>query len=563
MNFPSLLGWCRLLCHTAAILVLASSSAFPHDLTLGAHEASLDRREQKLLAQVQSLSSVASAPSRAPETCQLTIRLIDSETRRSLPGLVRIRKPDGTAVPLAGLVNRGTKLRDNHPAKEWFALLDAATVPVPQAQLTIEAFSGIETELAHVVADLSGKLGAEIEISLQPFSDAAGNGWFSGNTHLHLSGLTRAQADEYLWTLPRADRLDLVFVSYLERVKADRDYISNAYTAADLEHFGGKGLLFGNGEEHRHNFAGFGEGYGHVMFLNIGKLVRPVSIGAGIMGEGPDWPPLRRGITLARQQGATIIWCHNSFGHEDAPDWLAGMLQALNIFDGGSHGSYEETFYRYLNIGLKVPFSTGTDWFIYDFSRVYARLEQALTLENWLEALAAGRTFISNGPLLEFRLGDKQSGDTIQLAEPTDISILGRAIGRHDFKTIELIHNGRIVNASASHAIGGHFEADLHFDFAVNESGWFALRVPTGSATNEMGETLFAHTSPIYVELDGKPVFKKEAANALVADMESALAAIPANAKFDDDTQRDEVLNIYREAIETLRRRAAAVLLDD
>lgn len=485
MNFPSLLGWCRLLCHTAAILVLASSSAFPHDLTLGAHEASLDRREQKLLAQVQSLSSVASAPSRAPETCQLTIRLIDSETRRSLPGLVRIRKPDGTAVPLAGLVNRGTKLRDNHPAKEWFALLDAATVPVPQAQLTIEAFSGIETELAHVVADLSGKLGAEIEISLQPFSDAAGNGWFSGNTHLHLSGLTRAQADEYLWTLPRADRLDLVFVSYLERVKADRDYISNAYTAADLEHFGGKGLLFGNGEEHRHNFAGFGEGYGHVMFLNIGKLVRPVSIGAGIMGEGPDWPPLRRGITLA------------------------------------------------------------------------------LTLENWLEALAAGRTFISNGPLLEFRLGDKQSGDTIQLAEPTDISILGRAIGRHDFKTIELIHNGRIVNASASHAIGGHFEADLHFDFAVNESGWFALRVPTSSATNEMGETLFAHTSPIYVELDGKPVFKKEAANALVADMESALAAIPANAKFDDDTQRDEVLNIYREAIETLRRRAAAVLLDD
>ena len=62
-----------------------------------------------------------------------------------------------------------------------------------------------------------------------------GVGRFGGNTHLHLSGLTREQADEYLRTLPRADGLDLVFVSYLERAQADREYVSNGYTLADLE----------------------------------------------------------------------------------------------------------------------------------------------------------------------------------------------------------------------------------------------------------------------------------------------------------------------------------------
>ena len=383
--------------------------------------------------------------------------------------------------------------------------------------------------------------------------------WFSGNTHLHLSGLTREQADEYLRTLPRADRLDLLFVSYLERAQADRDYISNGYTLADLERLSGRGLTLGNGEEHRHNFDGYGEGYGHVMFLNIRQLVRPVSIGAGIMGEGPDWPPLRRGIAQARGGGATVIWCHNTFGHEDVPDWLAGLLHAHNIFDGdaATHGSYEDTFYRYLNIGLKVPFSTGTDWFIYDFARVYARLDRdkALTVANWLAALEAGRTFISNGPLLEFHAGKSEIGDTIAFPKAAGLSISGRAAGRHEFKQLELVYNGKVVHSVPNRAVGGHFEAALDFALTANEPGWVALRVPAKNMKNEMGEAIFAHTSPIYIHLGGKRVFKKDAAEALLADMETALKVIPAKAKFADEAQREDVLKIYREGIATLRQR--------
>jgi hypothetical protein len=100
------------------------------------------------------------------------------------------------------------------------------------------------------------------------------------------------------------------------------------------------------------------------------------------------------------------------------PNWLAGRLDAQNIFDGGSHGGYEDSFYRYLNAGLRVPFSTGTDWFMYDFSRCYARVEGELTPETWLAALRAGRTFITNGPLLEFRVNDSGLGDTIALDQP-------------------------------------------------------------------------------------------------------------------------------------------------
>src|SRR5690606_32444288 len=199
----------------------------------------------------------------------------------------------------------------------------------------------------------------------------------------------------------RADGLDLVYVSYLERAVADVEYTTNRYSRAELQALSGPHVHFDHGEEHRHNFGGGGEGYGHVMLLAIPELVYPVSIGPGIAKTGTDGLPLRRGIERARDIGGTVIWCHNAWGLEDIPSWISGKLEANNIFDGGTHGSYEHSFYRYLDVGIKVPFSTGTDWFIYDFSRVYVPSDNRPTSEEWLDQLAAGRSYITNGPLLQ------------------------------------------------------------------------------------------------------------------------------------------------------------------
>ena len=113
-------------------------------------------------------------------------------------------------------------------------------------------------------------------------------------------------------------------------------------------------------------------------------------------------------------------------------------MDAQNILDGGSgeHGSYKDTFYRYLNLGIKVPFSTGTDWFIYDFSRVYVPIEGELTSEKWLDQLLSGRSYITNGTFLEFRAEGHEGGDTIELSEPRTVAVTGRATGRGDFRAV-------------------------------------------------------------------------------------------------------------------------------
>ena len=567
-------------CRSFGCIMVALASgplgALAHEATRAAHESSLNPQEKNRLLAAAGLRAATSSPAPAAETARLTLSLVDSETRQPLPGLVRILQADGTTVPLPGLVNRGIKLRANHPAKDWYALTEPTAIPLPRGRLTIEAFSGLETELAQTTVDLSKQAADRVELAVKAFSRASQNGWYGGNTHLHLNSLTREQADEYLRTLPRSDRLDLIFVSHLERVKDDLTYITNEYSRIDLERLGGAHLHFGNGQEHRHNFERNSEGYGHVMLLNIRQLVRPVSIGPMIRGVGPDWPPLQQGIKESRRDGSTVIWCHNRLGYEDVPAWLGGLVAAQNIFDGGSHGSYADSFYRYLDIGLKVPFSTGTDWFIYDFSRAYVRLSGALSVPNWLADLAAGRSFITNGPLLTFRVGASEMGDTLRLAGAARVPVSGSAKGRHDFNALEVVHNGKVVHRAATRAVGGHFEANVDLSLSIDEPGWIALRIPGGSLDstgavvvpptlpvrgsgpkNEMGEVLFAHTSAVYVEFAGKRIFRRTAAESLVADLEGALRSIPPKAKFDTDAQREDVLQVYRDGLQVLRGRMA------
>lgn len=126
------------------------------------------------------------------------------------------------------------------------------------------------------------------------------------------------------------------------------------------------------------------------------------------------------------------------FGYEDIPNWITGRVHANNIYDGSRRGSYKDTYYRYLNTGLRVPFSTGTDWFIYDFSRVYVAADRPITPTEWLDRLTAGRTYITNGPLLELTVAGQPIGGTIELQQPRAVKVHGRAIGRTDFKRIEL-----------------------------------------------------------------------------------------------------------------------------
>jgi hypothetical protein len=498
---------------------------------------------------------------------ELTVELV--EGGRPVPGLIRVRDARGRAIPLPPLVPRGLGLAAEHPSLEWYVLPGRAELQLPREPLSIEAFRGLETEISRVALGPGDWNRAFLQIPLHVFLNAAGRGWRGANTHLHLKEISRAEADRYLRQVPAADGLDVLFVSYLERAGADKAYVSNQYSEEELRELGrASGVLFGNGEEHRHNFGGFEEGYGHVMFLDLRKLIRPVSIGRGIMKEGVDAPPLQAGIDEAKAQGASILWCHNSFGLEDIPNWLGGRPHAQNIFDGDpeSHGSYRDTFYRYLNSGLRVPFSTGTDWFIYDFSRAYAAVPTLATPRDWLRSLEAGRTFITNGPFLDFQVENKAVGEVLGLAEPRSVRVKAGAVGRVDFRLLEVVRNGEVIGTASSKPREGHFEASIDAEFRLDGPCWLALRIPPPPTKeqpaadvprSELGGPLFAHTSPVYVEIGGRAVFQEGVAKGLLEEMKQSKEKILKNGVFADEHQRDHVLSVYALAISALEKKLA------
>jgi hypothetical protein len=497
----------------------------------------------------------AEAPKKEADIVKVRLQLVDADTGKSLGGIIRVfRGGEEKPLPLPGLYDRLRGL-GNKPTPGWHVIpAIGAALTLPRGKLRIEAVSGLETALAVDDVDLSANPPEKLSVKLKPLFRPEDNDLVAGNTHLHLANLTADDADEYLKQIPAADRLKVLFISYLERHKEDETYITNRYPVGDLKQFDATGVLVNNGEEHRHNFGTHSQGYGHVMFLNIKELIKPVSLGPGITGVGNDERPLRPAIEEARKQGGTVIWCHNTFGFEDIPNFVAGRLDALNVFDGTRSGTFEEGYYRYLNTGMRLPISTGTDWFLYDFSRVYAKVPGKLTIQSWLDAAKAGRCQATNSPLLTLTVEGKEIGEIIDLRQPKTVRVEISATGRHDFQKLQLVENGNVIQSEPAKSMNGGFTARLTRDVRVEEPAWFAARIDS-TAKNELGQQLFAHTSPIYIDFGGKRVFDIDAARALQRQMEEAPGEIRSRGTFGNDTARDRILAIYNETAKELARR--------
>ena len=189
------------------------------------------------------------------------------------------------------------------------------------------------------------------------------SGWYSGNTHTHYALEIEEDPDDRLRMVPPAEALDVSVISYL--IRNDSPYITNRYPVGRLPQFSRDGTIMDMGEEARNNRT-FGEwGYGHVLFLNIPRAVEPVS--TGLVVEG--WKSARlsrrspcsarkRGGLAVRRSGATTdrAWKRR---------WLrrSAYVDAYNIADG-MEADYDR-YYRLLNCGLRMPASSGTDWWIY------------------------------------------------------------------------------------------------------------------------------------------------------------------------------------------------------
>jgi hypothetical protein len=71
-----------------------------------------------------------------------------------------------------------------------------------------------------------------------------------------------------------------------------------------------------------------------------------------------------------------------------------------------------------------------------------------------------------------------------------------------------------------------------------------------------LGPTVFAHTSPVYVEVEGQPVRRAASAVWLLDWLDRLEALVRTAGQFADDRQRDEVIAVIERARTYYRARA-------
>ncbi len=420
-------------------------------------------------------------------------------------------------------------------------------IAVPPGRFRIEAVRGICHDEAVEFSEVGSGITHVHDFRIPLLKDMHGSGWYSGNTHTHYHLEIDEDPDDRLRMVPPAEDLDVSIISYL--IRNDAPYITNRYPVGELPQFSRGGTFMDMGEEARNN-RGFGDfGYGHVLFVGIRRAIEPVSTGLlSKDGKAPDFPTLSMLCEEAKKAGGTTIWCHNGSGMEYPVAVAYGVLDAFNLGDG-LNADYQ-SYYRILNCGFKLPASSGTDWWIYDHNRVFAKIDGAFTYAKWLAAIRAGRTFISNGPLLELEVNGKGPGDTV--TDPGRLHITARALSRLPFDKIEIVQNGEVV--AEQHSIGGR-ESKLEADLAVERGGWIAARIASNAKTHA-NFGVFAHTSPVYLRLAGTPYRLAHAAGAVVDDLENSMRFLRKVYKFASDADKATAIGRFQEA----RNRYAALI---
>ena len=223
-------------------------------------------------------------------------------------------------------------------------------------------------------------------------------------------------------------------------------------------------------------------------------------------------------------------------------------------------------WYRILNCGFRLPAGAGTDAMAnfaslrgpVGMNRVYVRSGSPLEYRRWLDSLRAGRSFATNGPLLEFSVGGRAIGQELTLPVG-DHEVTARVSLRSNVAIdhLEIVGNGQVVREIPLE--GDRTSASVTLSLPVKGSGWYLLRARSDRALYPVLDLYpYATTGPIYVTVGGAPIRSAADAEYFMKWIDRLEAGVRANRDFNTEAEREHVLQLLREARAEFERRGAS-----
>ncbi len=175
-----------------------------------------------------------------------------------------------------------------------------------------------------------------------------------------------------------------------------------------------------------------------------------------------------------------------------------------------------EHYYHLLDLGFPLTATAGSDfpWCGHDHdhgppersarignARFYTYLDKPFSYDAWKAGVAAGHTFVTSGPILDFRVNNALPGDRIALKKGDKITIRAEAYGhpkQTPLEALEIVVHGKVLGRVTKNDPGqspGHLTINIELP-SIAHGLWIAARCYGDS-------TQAAHTTPVYVTVDG------------------------------------------------------------
>jgi len=424
---------------------------------------------------------------------------------------------------------------------------DGEILRLPEGQYTVTYTGGPEylTREKDFIVDTKGP--SEVEFQLERWIDPARYGWYSGDHHIHAAGCRHYQ-NPAEGVLPD---------DMMRQVRGERLNVSSVLTWGpdyyyQKQFFSGHDDPLSTPRQLMHydlEVSGFPSSHaGHIVLLNLRSQDYP---GTERLTDWPTWDlPILR---WAKKQGAVVGFAHSGWGlavqTSELPNYEVPGFDGIGaneyivdvtIPDAVDFISAVDTpyvwelniWYHTLNLGFRTRIAGETDFpCIYDsrvgMGRTYASVSAPVSYGSWLDALKAGRSYVSDGKthLMNLTVGGVRVGDgnselhlsagskvaislvaAAYLPEHPDKSLhdlpydekpywdIERArIGDSRKVAVEIIVNGKPVSSKELLADG--VSREMKFEVPIASSSWVAARVIPA-----------AHTNPVFVIVEGKPI---------------------------------------------------------
>lgn len=344
-----------------------------------------------------------------------------------------------------------------------------------------------------------------LEYALQRLACMAQEGWWSGDLHVHRSPaeIEAIMRGEDLHVAPVITwwRNRRRWISVKSEAPFRRTFDTNRIfdlSAGEDERDGGAVQFFGL-EEPLPVDSLATNGRPTSLFLKQARR-----LGAIIAIEKPFWNDVP--IWLASGAVSTIEIANNHMLRHGVVDSEAWGRARDRVRLKGPHGNglwSQEIYYQILETGIRLPPSAGSASGVLPnpvgYNRVYVHMRGEPSYEDWWAGLLAGRTFVTNGPLLRMTANGELPGHIFRISPgaSTEVKLQVQIDSRDPISRIELIYNGRIerVISGSDWLRGKRFEP-----LRLNRNGWFLIRTIA-----DVDFTFrFASTAPYYVESIGK-----------------------------------------------------------